>query len=167
MSRLDQMLNGPLAPGGQPGPGIDLQVFADLSLQLGRVATELESQRLRQQRFATALHTIDVVCPPITAATSTLDVIDLMGPRQGKVWDIRRISVATFTGGTVTVYKGAAADMNQQFTFLQAGNWGPDFLMLQPGDRLVMVSNAAFTGSATVSFSGVELDSWLLPDYLL
>ena len=151
---------------GQPG-GLDLKVMADLSLNLGRVADEMERERKRRERFATALHIIEVNSLSISAASQTLDKGDIMGPRTGKVWDVTWMSCATFTAGTIAVYKDGAVDSNKRFVFTQAGVWEPSQFLLQRGQRMILVSDSNFAGTAQISFAAVEFDEWLLPDYLL
>ena len=151
----------------EPGGGLDLSVFADIAVSLGRVADELERERERRRRFATSLHMVNVPALQIDAASKTLDMADLLGPRTGKMWDITWMSCATFTGGTVSVWKNAAQDTNLRFNFVQAGVWEPSQFLLGRGDRMLIGSNSAFTGTANIAFEAVEFDEWLLPDYLL
>ena len=154
------------------GPGVSVEVEAMLSLTAScdRLAGEMQAARKRQERFGQALHLLpDVVLPQITASGYTLDIPEMTGPRTGKIWDVLSVTCNTFTAGTVALYNGEVADMNERYVFPVPGTYwfGGGLLFLQRNDRLVFVSSEDFAGLATLSFTAVELDEWLLPDYLL
>lgn len=107
---------------------------------------------------------------------------DLLGPNTGFHWSIRRMVASGFTAGTVTVYRnavqttfGAAPAYTGEifFVFPQAGTYtfGRNEMLLEPDDSL-SVSATGITlvaGAPGVQLAGAvdQLESWLLPDYIL
>jgi hypothetical protein len=83
--------------------------------------------------------------------------------REGWVYDIAYIVAATFTAGSVSVYKNFIADEQLKFTFSSAGifQWSKGQLPLRMGDQLIFVANGV-TGNVTVSMSGkmVRREFW-------
>jgi len=160
-----------IGDGGEDPAGVSLKVFADLAVNLGRVADRLDKEQARRVRFATSLHLLDGVVTQISTASTDHQNAEKLGPRNGKVWDVRAITCAGLTAGTVNVYKGpnagGTASQNQRFTFLQAGEWEPGFLYLQAGQHLTFYSSSSFAGPVVIAVDGVEFDEYLLPDYLL
>jgi hypothetical protein len=171
---LNELLRPSLpAPAAVPAtaePGATLDVLAGLSLSLGKVADQLAKQANRQEQFIQALHLIEVPVPQITAASGTVDQPELLGPKTGKVWDVKRITAATFTAGTVSLYSGGVqTDQQLMYVFSQSGTlwFGSNQLMLQAGQRLMFAASSTLVGNVTLKIAAVELDAALLPDYLL
>lgn len=152
-------------------PGFDLQVFADLALELRRVADELDYQRKRQERFNTALHIINLTMDKqVTTTTQTIHpAADVAGPRTGYVWDLISLTADGMTAGSIDVYKGPVGAGNKVLSFQSAGTQivGTGSIFLQRGDLLTFVSSGSFAGTTTLSLCAVELEEWLLADYLL
>lgn len=148
-------------------------LLVNLSVQVGRLADELESRRQKDQDAFEGMHLISVVLPQITAASQTISYGDLMGPMTGKVWDIRSITCATFTGGTVSLYRAqssaGATDTQLKYVFQQAGTlwFARAQFLLQGNDQFILTASSSLTGSVTPSFEATEMDIDLLPDYLV
>jgi hypothetical protein len=148
------------------GPGPSLDVWASFTASIDRVQRELAWQRDRVQRRIVALQPVKVTVPPITTNT-TLDVPDLLGPKDGYVWDLHLVILAaSFTGGTVTMLSGGGGTI--EFQFSQAGmlQYGKAQLVLMPHDRLTFTT-AALAGTAQLFLRGVQMELDQLPDYLI
>jgi len=159
------------ANGGGPG----LQVFAELSANLGRVAQLMQNDVERKQRAWRQIRPITgIPVGQITAASTLLGSPELAGPRSGFWWDIHLLLGATFTGGAVNVYRSAGGltqpDLNLVGGFTSSGylTYGKAQLMLAPGQYLVFGSNSTFTGTANLAIASVtEIAAAAVPDYLL
>lgn len=153
----------------ETGAGFDIQVLAGLSANVGSLASQIWAERDDKQRLAQAIHHFTV--PPqavaITSNAGTLDQPNLLGPRTGKFWDIRRIAATGFTAGTVTVYMGpVGAEIVAYFSAQGVTTLGKATVLLGGNDRLVF-SAATITGTVTVSIAGTEIDADRIGDYLV
>jgi hypothetical protein len=83
--------------------------------------------------------------------------------REGWVFDVAYIVLATFTAGTVNVYKNFISDESLKLVFSTTGifQWSKGQLPLRFNDQLIFVANGV-TGNVTVSFSGklVRRSAW-------
>jgi hypothetical protein len=88
--------------------------------------------------------------------------------RQGWVYDIGMLIIATFTAGSVSVYKNAIADECLIYTFPQAGNFqfSKGQLVLRYGDQLIFVANTV-TGNVTPSMHGNLVRRAWFPEYIM
>jgi hypothetical protein len=149
--------------------GAGLEVFGQLSAQIGSLTGEMRAQRSAQQAKAGKIWPVNVQAPQWNG-TGTYDP-GVFGPADGWAWAIHRITAATFTAGTVNMYKGQPADNNQLFAFLQAGaNWfARTSFILMPKDRLTFAAAAGspITGPVTISLDATQVALELLPDFLL
>lgn len=162
--------------GNGSGPGFSLQVMAELSANLGRVAHSLEEQQARQLAMWRAIRPIPgIPIPQITSANGIADYPELLAPRVGYWWDVKTFTCATFTGGTVNVYLGAGPgngvtppDSELALVFTTAGTYqmGTGQLLVSPGQRLV-IKAVSVTGNVTPSLTVVEVAAWALPAYLM
>ena len=157
---------GPAAGGNGDG-GLSLSVFADLGATLSRLATVID--RDYQQRIAlrNAIYPIEI--PPQTVAvtaggTVTIASPELLGPRSGWFWDVRRVTVAGLASSTevVTIYRGETGSSTDQVNTQaiasltgKTGTYAPGLgaLLLRPGQSVV-VAGASLTASELVSVSG-------------
>src|SRR5215469_2523058 len=155
--------------------GLTLQVMAELSANLGRVAKVLEQQQAKAQRAWAAIRPIPgIPVGQLTAASKFLTLPELAGPREGYWWDIHSVLAASFTGGTVNLYRAASSgnlpDINIVGAFTQAGylTYGKAQLLVPPNQYLVWGSSSTFTGTANCAVVSVtEIAADALPDYLL
>jgi hypothetical protein len=88
--------------------------------------------------------------------------------RQGWVYDVGMLIIATFTVGTVSVYKNSIADESLIYTFPQAGNFqfSKTQLALRYADQLIFVANAV-TGNVTPSMHGNLIRRAFYPEYAM
>lgn len=165
-------LPGGLAPAaaGQPG----LEADAQLSVQIGNLATAL--QRERSDAAARRIERSHAIFPfdfnpatvPLAAGAGTLNSPGLYSPNEGYFWDIKKITAASFTAGSVAMYKDAANDANSEVVFASAGSYffGTGQLLLNSNDFLVFVA-AGITGNVTISGRAIQVRADYLADYLL
>jgi hypothetical protein len=88
--------------------------------------------------------------------------------RQGWVFDVGMLILATFTAGSVSVYKNFIADEALIYTFPQAGNFqfSKGQLALRYGDQLIFVANTV-TGNVTPSMHGNLVRRAWFPEYIM
>ena len=148
--------------------GLVLELGADIKAQVGRVADQLDRQARRQQQLQQAIQHIDnIPVPQITTTSGDADYPELLGPRTGFAWDVRRITVATFTAGAVNVYVNGQTDSDLRLVFPQAGTYTLNgHLILEAGHRLIF-SAMGITGNATPSIAVDQIGAAWLPAYLL
>lgn len=152
------------------GPGLEAE--ASLSIQIGRLAGAIERQRQADgQRLIDRSHAIfPWELNPISApGNGTIDQPSLLSPNDGYMWDLRRLTAASFTAGTVTVSRqGAGVDATILFVFTSAGSWFPGSgnVMLNGNDRLVFAA-AGIVGTVTISGSVINIRQDYIGDYLL
>jgi hypothetical protein len=152
-----------------PEGGISLEVFAGMSASLGQLVAEAAWQREYKRNLIQEIHPFSVPAQGITltAGAGTLDQPNLLGPRTGRAWDVRRMSVTGFTAGTVTVCQTQAnADVLAVFSSAGVLLNGKAQLLVNAGDRMIFVASG-ITGSVTVSIAGIDISATLLGDYLL
>jgi hypothetical protein len=162
-----------LTPPGQDetDSGFNIRVFADLSANLGRAADEMQHKRQLDARLWQAIRPLPgIVCPQITTTNGLLDQPELLSPRTGYWWDVKTLTAATFTAGSVNVYLGGtgAEDSHLALVFPVAGTYqmGTGQLLVPPGERLI-VKAVAVTGNVTSWLTVVEVAAWALPAYLM
>jgi hypothetical protein len=152
------------------GADLDLSVFADLGVSIGRLAREMEHTRLEAARRSAEIWPINIQMPPWNGA-GTFDLgRPTMGPSDGYAWMIHRLTAATFTAGTVNVYKGAPADNNLMFAFTQAGVFYPPRtnFILMPSDKLTFAAaaSAPITGTVTISLDATQMTTRHVSEFL-
>jgi hypothetical protein len=150
------------------GGGLVLQLGAEINAQVGRVAAMLERQAQRQLDLQQAIQHIDQIpVPQITSTNGSADYPELLGPRTGFAWDVRRLTVATFTAGSVNVYVDGQDDTDLRLVFPQAGTYTLNgSIILEANHRLIFAASA-ITGNASISIAVDQIALAWLPAYLL
>jgi hypothetical protein len=158
-----------------------LMLGGDIAVQLGRIADGMDQAARRRQKMAEAIRQIPIAPPqiPITAGSGALQMADLLMPKTGFNWSLRRLVAFGFSAGTVTVYKnatiagGVAVAGEILVTFPSAGTdtFGRGEMLLMEQDQLVFAATGI---TLSAGFPGVQIngaadcfEAWLLPDYLL
>jgi hypothetical protein len=152
-----------------PDGGLELGAGAAVAVQLGRVADLMQAQWDRRQKLLQQLNQVPIVAPQIslTAGAGTLQLADLLGPRTGYHWSVRRLSLNGYTAGTVTVYKNASGgEILLPTSAAGTYTFGRGEMLLEPSDQMVFVA-AGITGYVQVGGAADCFESWLLPDYLM
>jgi hypothetical protein len=162
-------------PQSAPAAGAGLQVSADFELMLGRVLErqaqrDHDSWKRRRLELAAAIFpfSINPLLMTLAAGAGTLDVHQALGVRDGFALDVKLLVAASFTAGSVSVFRQGAADMNQRGFFPSAGTltYGGQSLMVMPGERLVLTATG-ITGNVTVSGDVILVRQDYVGEYLL
>jgi len=135
----------------------------------------------RRSRLFERLHQVPIgaIQVPITAGAGAFQMNDLLMPKAGYMWSVRRLTASGYSAGTVVVYKGGfvsggvySGGGEPLVPFAAAGttSLGRGAGLLDQGDPLIVVC----TGITLVAgFAGVQINGaadmferWLLPEYL-
>jgi len=148
-----------------------LQLMVELGVKLDTIAERLRIANERQNQLAQAIRVISHI--PIgqiaTATSGNVNQPELAGPKLGYAWEVRRVTVNTFTAGTVQCYIDSnLAPQNLVLPFASSGvNYpGGGNLILQNGQWLVFAATS-ITGNADISIGVIEIDQRWLAAYLL
>jgi len=152
------------------GPGFDMQAMAQLSANIGSLATQMQAQRDQTQRLWQQIRPIPgITIPQITSANGTADYPELLSPRTGYWWDVKTFTCATFTAGSVNVYLGGGqSDSNLALVFSTAGTFqmGTGQLLVSWNQRLI-VKAVSVTGNVSPWLTVIEIADTALPAYLM
>jgi hypothetical protein len=160
--------------------GLDLSVFGHLGTQFARIAELMEHRERRRAKLFEQLHQVPISPPQITITSSAgvLASVDLLSPKAGYMWSIRRLTATLFTAGTVLAYKNGfvqgttAVGGEPVAPFSAAGvlMFGRGELLLDQNDQLVFTASGITlaSGSTGVQINGAAdcFERWLLPEYL-
>ncbi len=170
--------------------GALLEAMADIKLQVGRyrdevTARDAERKRLLRQLRPMQLQPQSFTTPASGSVTLTVNVPEIMGPKDEYCWDLRSIrlgsnvSGGSFNGITVAIHRGLpsapsgsfTADINQILQSSTAGNtfFSSGTHILMPGESLVYDTAGTSTGAALIVVLGtfIQVPLGLLGDYLL
>lgn len=100
----------------------------------------------------------------ISPATQT----NYVQTRPGWVYDVGLLIIATFSAGTVSVYKNFISDESLIYIFPNIGmfQFSKGQLALRYSDQLIFVANSV-TGNVTPSLHGNLIRRAVFPDYLM
>jgi hypothetical protein len=172
LQRFGGIPAGPLAPGVPDQPGPSLEAGLQLSVQIGKLATAIDQDRAaRAAQRRDRSHAIFPfpLNPVAIAGSGTINQPVTMAPNDGYYWDVRKLTAASFSAGTVTVYSSVGvSDATEEFVFTSAGVWSPGSgnLIIGPADQLLFVA-AGITGNVTISGRAIQVRADYLADYLL
>src|SRR5579872_6232743 len=107
------------------------------------------------------------VRPTAIPSSGILSDVNNFAPESGFFWDVTRITVQTFTNGTVAVYRRSIQD-TELVTFTQAGSyWFQDHNLLVISREQALVFQATnLTGTAYVSCEGFSVHNSIMGEYL-
>jgi hypothetical protein len=179
-----------MAGQGPPAVGVEAGAEVNLGLQIGRLASALESDRKRRQLLAMCITVVDIgpVAYQVTGGNPVLapyrSSASDMSPQEGLIWDVARLSLAGLNvGDVVNLYRPAGVNLAVLaaacHTFacpagVAAGagiaDWGPPAhgLFMRPDDTFTLAS-AGTLAAANLVLSGqaVQVDLKVLADYLM
>jgi hypothetical protein len=151
------------------GGGIAFDFSAGLQASIGSLTEQLKAWRSDRLRLAQAVHPFVIPGIPLSLTTGagTLNQPNIMSPRTGRFWDIRRISCTGYTAGTVTCYlNSTSGDIVALFSTAGVLLNGKAQLLIGANDLLVFGA-ASITGTVTVGLAGVEVDAERIGEYLI
>lgn len=160
----------------ESGSGM-LDIMAKLNLSLGRVADCMDRDYQRRQRLIQAIHPLKTGPFQMTlnSGVGTMDLPDQLGPHTGFAWDIHLVVIFGFTAGTISMFSGAtsgaalaAGTGDLEFTITQPGvfQYGKGQEMLMAPDRLSFFATGV-TGNVFIKVRGLEMETSVVPDYLV
>jgi len=130
----------------------------------------------KRERLFESMHQIPIgaIQVPITAGAGAFQMNDLLSPKAGFMWSIRRLTATLFTAGTVQVYKngfvvggaGVGGELVAPFATAGTSTFGRGEILLDQNDYLVIIA-AGITGSVQIQGAADCIERWLLPDYLM
>ena len=152
-------------------------LFADLQFQIGGLGDEMRKQRSERYEILQNVYPVSIPAQSVQVPSGGALLItspEVLGPRTGIAWDVRRISVfgLASTSESVNVFKvsgggGAAAAAQNYVTTLIGPNsyFGPGLgaFMLRAGES-ILVSGASLTANEWVTISGDAIsvaERWL------
>lgn len=175
-----------------------LDLGGQLQVQLAAIAGHVGSldrhYRHIRQMWA-SLHLVQITGPTLMQASYNYDAPNLLGPRTGFAWDIKRLTLfgglalddppagggdsgtavtpqpfaAGNWSGSITVYKSLPAwsAVVDVFTPDQATHfYGKSHLLLRPHERLVLGTSPDFTGQVAIGGDALQVADECLPAYL-
>jgi hypothetical protein len=153
---------------GKPG----VRASASLDVAVGKLARQADQQQA-ESGLLRMLVPVPITAPQLNAqnglagGAGTIISPDTLGPHDGFAWDVRRLTAASFTAGTVTAYLNYQADENALYVWTSAGTYTiGGGVILGDTDALIFVA-AGITGVVTVSGQAYNVPTPLLPRYLL
>jgi hypothetical protein len=157
--------------------GVSFAGVAAISAGFGQAAADMADLTgdQRKQRLMRELQQVPLNPPllvPSGSSSGTLQMADLLSPKAGFYWSLRRLAGWGFTAGTITVYKNAPGG-EVLFVFPAAGTYtfGRGELILEPNSQLVFAATGVtVTAGAPGAQVGGAADCFpthLLPGYLM
>jgi|SRR5271166_734094 len=165
--------------GEQDGGGFG--VAAAAVAMIGQKAADRYNDRMaKPQSNFEVLHQVPVgaIQVPISGGAGVFQMNDLLMPKAGYMWSIRRLTASGYTAGSVIAFKGGAVvggaytGGGDPFPFSAGGSAtiGRAELLLDQGDPLIIVCTGI---TLSAGFAGVQINGaadcferWYLPHYL-
>lgn len=154
-----------------------------LEVGLGHLVRMMSKERQRRARLAAELHPVPLVAPALgqqnftsgSPGSGTISQPEALAPHDGYVWDVRLLTVAGFTAGSVTAYVGDASGssaqpniQNQLVTWSAPGTfpWPSGALILQAHDPIKFYCTG-IVGNVYIAGRALQFPADLLGEYLL
>jgi hypothetical protein len=165
----------------EDGYGGGFGVFAGAAATMGQRAAEQYADWKNNPRANfEVIHQVPIgaIQVPITAGAGVFQMNDLLMPKAGYMWAVRRLTASGYTAGSVIAYKGGAVvggaytGGGDPFPFSAAGSAtiGRAELLLDQGDPLIIVCTGITLDAthAGVQINGAAdcFERWYLPHYL-
>ena len=155
-------------------------VAAGAVLQMQKAAARDPGGRGRARLFE-QLHQVPVgaVQVPLSGGAGAYQMPDLLSPKAGYMWGIRRLTASGYTAGTVVAYKNGAVvgggyvgggEPVAPWAAAATLTFGRGELLLDQNDQLIFVCTGITLSSG---YGGVQVNGaadcferWLLPEYM-
>ena len=170
--------------GDGSGSGLQnlLSFAVQLQAQLGGIHAELKQQRDERLKLLGAIFDVDIPAQSgtVTAAGAlTIANTELLGPKSGWYWDVRRVSVSGLNSSTeiVSIYKGSIGTSTEQLgnNFVatitgKAGTFGPGLagMWLRPNQSINIGGSGLTAGEIVIAtYEAVAIKAEYAAAYLL
>jgi len=167
------------------GPPAGAVATLDIHASLGKIARHLEHEDRRRRDFLRAVRGINfpaVTFPVVSGALTVTPNAVLLGPEDGQVWDIRRVTLAGWTTADAAINVNLFREQNtptagnlqnrlKKFNDSAPGNetWNPGggLLLHSPDSLLVTGSGFTTTTAVIVTLEGVQVQADYEAEYLI
>jgi len=161
--------------------GGGFSVAASAVLQMGSQAAAARQAVQERAGMFERLHQVPIgaIQVPIAAGAGAFQMPDLLAPKAGYMWGVRRITASGYSAGQVVVYKNGAVVGGAYLgggepiaPFAAAGTItiGRGEALLDQNDQLIIVCTGI---TLAAGFPGVQINGaadcferWLLPEYM-
>lgn len=156
-----------------------LQVQAGLTLALGKMNDSLARAEQYSARLQAAVMYLPILAQTQAVAGGAVLFASKehdLGPPDGYVWAVQRITVAGLAGSDIcSIYKGPPLAQSIDPTRLAnlvtatAPTWNPGRtgMVLYPGDSILVSGSALTATSVAVSGEVIQMEKWIVPQFLL
>lgn len=163
------------------GGGFGVAAGAVLAMGRRSAAGMMKDGDEHRARLMEQLHQVPIgaIQVPITTGAGTYQMADLLSPKAGYMWGIRRITASGYSAGSVVVYKNGSVvggtytgggEPIAPFSAAATLTIGRGEALLDQNDQLIIVCTGITlsTGFAGVQINGAAdcFERWLLPDYM-
>ncbi|MDR1998357.1 MAG: hypothetical protein LBQ06_00215 [Frankiaceae bacterium] len=166
---------------GQETDGPGAGFWAKVGVRLESAAAAAQRHYDRQEKLILSLHMVQLTGQPISRAGEVIDNPDLLGPRPGWFWDVRRITLSAPAKpdgdpdweGRVLMFVGEASPVNlvEEWRPRSYGTrrWSRAELLLRPHERLVFAASDDFHAPTPLVIGGqaTQAADDCLPAYLV
>jgi len=141
-------------------------VAAGAVLAMGRAQADAAAQARERGHLFESMHQVPIgpIQVPIVATNGAYQMADLLSPKAGFMWCIRRLAVSGFSAGSVTIYKNGSV-VGGAYTGggepmlgpLAAGvtNIGRSEQLLDQNDQLIIVCTGI---TLSAGFGGMQVN---------
>ena len=158
--------------------GAEVSLWGMIADHLAQTARHAEAEAARQEALTRAVQ--PVLVPAVQFTITANQVVGTvqqsqLGPEDGQVWDVRRVSLFGLgTSDQIGVYRQAAGAAGQPQNFLQvltatAPTWNPSGgLLLRAPDQLALAAYSATLAATgvTLNCEAIAVDARYLAGYL-
>jgi|SRR5215472_8435183 len=171
------------------GAGSASAQLGHLTEQVDKVARAQAEERSRSLRMQRAIHAMPLGSVEFLVASGSLVVptaASLLGPEDGQVWDVRRITLAGWGTADAAINVNLFSELNmsqpsaqgnpqnrlRKFNDSAPGNetWAPGGGLVMHSPESLLITGTGFTAATTgiwLNLFGVAMEQWIEPDYLL
>jgi hypothetical protein len=156
-------------------------VAASAMLEIGRRNAGPAADSQARARAFERLHQVPVgaVQVPLTGGNGAYQMADLLSPKAGFMWGVRRLTASGYSAGTVVVYKNGSVvggaytgggEPMAPFAAAATLTFGRGEFLLDQNDQLIIVCTGitllAGYGGVQVQGAADCFERWLQPEYM-
>lgn len=167
------------------GGGASAGIRLTAEVALDRIARHMTAERAHRRDFLRAVHAINfppVLFPVVAGALVTPTQISQLGPEDGYLWDVRRVTLAGWSTADAAINVNLFREMNsptagnpqnrlRKFNDSAPGNetWGPGGGLILHAPDAVLLAASGFTTTTGIylTVEGVQIDDDYEAEYLI